>query len=304
VSGRRNGRELRLATRASLLALTQTRQVAKLLASGGVPVRVVPVSAGATGEGPLDKSRFVRAVDQVVLAGKADVGVHSAKDVPGDRPDGLALAAVPVRADPYDALCGARALDALRQGARVGTSSLRRRAQLRALRPDLEITELRGNVDTRLGRLKNGAFDAVVLAGAGLERLGIATGISLYPELLPAPGQGALMLETRADDEDALVLVARVDDQVAHRALMIERAVARVLDADCYTPFASHAVFDASGATVEVFAGAADGSVSGRVSLRTSAAATAVDSLAARAVERLVDDHPDAIRAAREAGVR
>jgi hydroxymethylbilane synthase len=294
-------RELRLATRASLLALTQTRQVAKLLAGAGVPVRVVPVSPG--GDGALDKSRFVHAVDQVVLAGRADVGVHSAKDVPGERPDGLALAAVPVRADPYDTLCGAAGLAELGRGAKVGTSSLRRRAQLRAARPDLEIAELRGNVDTRLGRLRNGAFDAVVLARAGLERLGIGTGASLYPQLVPAPGQGALMLEARADDDEALALVGRIDDPSAHRALMVERAVARVLDADCYTPFAAHAAIGASGVTVEVFAGAADGSVSGRVSLR-AANDMAVDSLAARAVERLLEDHPDAVRAAREAGVR
>jgi hydroxymethylbilane synthase len=302
MNNRARRRELRLATRTSLLALVQTRQVAKLLTGAGVAVRIVPVSAGSTGDSTLDKSRFVRAVDLVVLGGEADVGVHSAKDVPGERPPGLALAAVPRRADPYDALCGQPALAHLKPGGVVGTSSLRRRAQLRSIRPDLEINELRGNVDSRLRRLRTGQFDAIVLASAGLERLGMRADARLDRELVPAPGQGALMLETRADDFEALALVGRINEAVARRALEIERAIARALGADCYTPFGAHAAVGDAGVSVEVFAGAADGSVSGRV--RVDAVHEAAEAVAARALERLYDDHPDAVEAAREAGVR
>jgi hydroxymethylbilane synthase len=302
MNNRARRRELRLATRASLLALTQTRQVAKLLTGAGVVVRIVPVSAGSAGDSALDKSRFVRAVDHLVLSGTADIAVHSAKDVPGERPRELSLAAVPRRADPYDALCGRTALADLRPGARVGTSSLRRRAQLRALRSDLEISELRGNVDSRLQRLRAGQFDAIVLARAGLERLGISADGRLDRELVPAPGQGALMLEARADDYEAIALVGQIGDAVARRELEIERAIGRALGADCYTPFAAHAAIGNAGVSVEVFAGAADGSVSGRV--RVDAADEPAETVAARALEQLYGDHPDAVRAAREAGVR
>jgi hydroxymethylbilane synthase len=167
---------------------------------------------------------------------------------------------VPPRADPYDALCGAAALDALRAGARVGTSSLRRAAQLRALRDDLEILELRGNVDTRLGRLHGGDYDAIVLARAGLDRLGRgdeATGV--LSELVPAAGQGTLAVTVRSDDEAARAAVAAVTDDGARRCLLAERALVRALEADCHTPLGAHATLANGGLTLRAFVGAPDG---------------------------------------------
>ncbi len=195
---------IRLGTRGSALALAQAGLVAERLDDErrarpdhhhrGPPRRAVP---------PLeDKSRFVKEIEEALLAGEVDLAVHSAKDVPADLPDGLAIVGVPERADPRDALCGAHAIASLPEGATVGTGSLRRRSQLLALRPDLDVRDLRGNVDTRLRRLADGDYDAIVLAGAGLERLGRAgegspVGVA---ELLPAAGQGCLALEARADD--------------------------------------------------------------------------------------------------------
>jgi hydroxymethylbilane synthase len=157
-------------------------------------------------------------------------------------------------------------------------------------------------VDTRLQRLRTGQYDAIVLARAGLERLGIRADARLDRELVPAPGQGALMLETRVDDEEALALVGQINNAVARRALEIERAIGRALGADCHTPFAAHAAIGATGVSVEVFAGAADGSVSGRVRVRGTD--EAAETVASRALEHLYDDHPEAVRAARETGVR
>ncbi len=186
---------LRIATRGSTLALTQARQVAELL--GGAEL----VEASSDGE-PGDKSRFVRGVERALLAGEAEVGVHSAKDLPGEMPEGLEIAAVPAREDPADVWIGAGAsLDDVPEGARVGTASLRRRAQLLAARPDLRVEELHGNVDTRLRKLAEGELDAIVLAAAGLRRLGREEeiGFAIPAEaMVPAAGQGALALQVRA----------------------------------------------------------------------------------------------------------
>src|SRR5829696_9053969 len=162
---------IRIATRSSKLALTQARWVGDRL--GGAEL----VEATSDGE-PGDKSRFVRGVERVLLAGEAEIGVHSAKDLPGEMPEGLEIAAVPTREDPADVWIGAGAsLEDVPEGARVGTASLRRRAQLLAARPDLRIEELHGNVDTRLRKLEERALDAIVLAAAGLRRLGREAGI-------------------------------------------------------------------------------------------------------------------------------
>jgi hydroxymethylbilane synthase len=258
---------LRIATRRSALALAQARLVADALGGGSL---VEVTTAGDRGEAGGDKSRWVSALEEALLAGRADVAVHSAKDVPGELPAGLTIAAVPARADARDALCGARALDGLAPGARVGTSSLRRAAQLRAAREDLDVVSLRGNVDTRLRRLSEGDFDALVLAVAGLERLGRAgeAGATLgIDEMVPAPGQGALAIEARADDEAVLSRIAAIDHADSHTRLRAERALTRGLDASCRTPIGAHASFatpggatDASGAAVHAStAGAADG---------------------------------------------
>jgi len=192
---------LRIATRGSVLALAQAGQVAELL--GGAEL----VTVASDGE-PGDKSRFVRGVEQALLEDAADIGVHSAKDLPAELTEGLLLAAVPKREDPRDAWIGAgSSLDEVPEGARVGTASLRRRAQLLATRPDLRVEELHGNVDTRLRKLAEGELDAIVLAVAGLRRLGRADEIS-FPlpsgSMTPAAGQGSLLLQTRYGDEAAL----------------------------------------------------------------------------------------------------
>jgi hydroxymethylbilane synthase len=184
--------------------------------------------------------------------------VHSAKDVPARLPAGIVIAAVPPRADPRDALCGAATLAALAPGARVGTSSLRRAAQVRALRDDLEVIELRGNVDTRLRKLEDGGYDAIVLAAAGLERLGRGDAGTPLDELVPASGQGCLAVTTRAGEES---LVAEIDEPAAARALGAERALVLALEADCHTPVGAHAqVLGADALRLRAFVGAADGS--------------------------------------------
>jgi hydroxymethylbilane synthase len=251
---------VRLGTRGSALALAQARAVAEGL--GGVEIVTITTS-GDRDRARGDKERWVREIDAALLRGDVDLAVHSAKDVPAQLHDGISIAAVPPRADPYDALCGAPSLDALADRARVGTSSLRRAAQLRALRDDLEVLELRGNVDTRLGRLHAGDYDAIVLARAGLDRLGRgaeATGV--LDELVPAAGQGTLAVTVRAGDDAARAAVERVSDDAARRCLMAERALVRALEADCHTPVGAHAVLD-DGATLTLraFVGAADGAM-------------------------------------------
>jgi hydroxymethylbilane synthase len=246
---------VRIGTRGSALALAQARQVAALL--GGEHEIVEVVTSGDRGEAVSDKERWVRELDRALLDGDIDCAVHSAKDVPASLPDGLVIAAVPPRADPRDALCGAPSLAALANGARVGTSSLRRAAQLRALREDLEILELRGNVDTRLRKLAGGDYDAIVLAVAGLQRLGRGSEGTALDELVPAAGQGCLAVTTRAD---AKRLVAAIGDAPSARALSAERAVVRALEADCHTPVGAHAHLSRGVLTLRAFVGAPDGS--------------------------------------------
>jgi hydroxymethylbilane synthase len=216
------------------------------------------VTSGDRGGAASDKERWVRELDAALLDGSVDCAVHSAKDVPAEVPKGIVIAAVPPRADPRDALCGAATLAALAPGARVGTSSLRRTAQVRALREDLAVVALRGNVDTRLRKLEDGDYDAIVLAAAGLERLGRAAAGTPLDELVPAPGQGCLAVTTRAGEES---LVAEIDDTAAAWALAAERALVRALDADCHTPVGAHAQVLGSGALrLRAFVGAVDGS--------------------------------------------
>jgi hydroxymethylbilane synthase len=243
---------IRLGTRGSALALAQARWVAERLEDD---VELVAISTqGAVG----DKSRFVKAIEEALLAGTADLAVHSAKDVPGELPDGLSIVGVPERADPYDALCGATSLDELRPGAVVGTASLRRRAQLLALRDDLEVRELRGNVDTRLKRL--GDHDAIVLAQAGLDRLGRGAEGEPLEALVPAPGQGCLALEARADDEATAAAAERLTDRDALTALTAERALVTALDASCHTPIGAHARDRDGALLLSAFVGLPDGS--------------------------------------------
>jgi hydroxymethylbilane synthase len=226
-------------------------------------VEVVPIrTSGDAGAALGDKSRFVKEIEDALLRGDVDLAVHSAKDVPGELPGGLSIVGVPARADPRDSLCGAAGLDSLPAGASVGTSSLRRRAQVLAARSDLDVAELRGNVDTRLRKLADGDYDAVVLAAAGLARLGRDEGAVIDAgTMTPAPGQGCLALEARTDDERAAALAAAVTDRDALVALTAERAVVAELDASCRTPLAAYArQVHGGGLELSAFAGLPDGS--------------------------------------------
>jgi hydroxymethylbilane synthase len=250
---------IRIATRSSALAKAQARQIAEML--GGAEMVEVSSDGGAG-----DKGRFVRGVERALLDGEADVGVHSAKDVPAELTEGLTLAAVPPREDPADAWVGiGGSLEEVPEGARVGTASLRRRAQLLAVRPDLEVQELHGNVDTRLRRLNEGGIDAIVLAVAGLHRLGRAGEISFVlpaKEMTPAAGQGSLLLQIREGDEAALAAVEPVTDPPALRELTAERAVVALLGATCNSPLGVRGEVD-QGDTgrmrLEAFVGLPDG---------------------------------------------
>lgn len=220
----------------------------------------------ASDGGAEDKARFVRGVEQALLRGEAEIGVHSAKDLPAELTEGLMLAAVPPREDPRDAWIGVgSSLDEVPEGAKVGTASLRRQAQLLAARPDLEVSELHGNVDTRLRKLAEGELDAIVLAVAGLRRLGRADEIAFpIPEeaMTPAAGQGSLLLQTRANDEEALVAVEGLVDGPSLREVTAERAVVALLGATCNSPLGVRASVDLPSGQmqIEAFVGLPDGS--------------------------------------------
>jgi hydroxymethylbilane synthase len=237
--------------------LTQARLVGEML--GGAEL----VEVSSDGE-PGDKSRFVRGVERALLDGRAELGVHSAKDLPGTMPEGLEIAAVPPREDPADVWIGTGdSLEAVPEGARVGTASLRRRAQLLAARPDLRVEELRGNVDTRLRKLAEGELDAIVLAAAGLRRLGREEEIGfalLAEQMTPAPGQGSLALQVRADDAETAAAVAAIGDARALCELTAERAAVGVLEASCTTPIGVHARVGDERLVAEAFVGLPDGS--------------------------------------------
>jgi len=251
--------KLRLGTRGSALALAQASLVAERLHD---EVELVEITtSGDRGLGPGDKSRFTKEIEEALLREEIDLAVHSAKDVPGQLPEGLTIAGVPERADARDALCGAASIDALAEGAVVGTSSLRRRAQLAALRPDLDVRELRGNVDTRLRKLAEGKYDALVLALAGLERLGRGDEGAAIPEaeLVPAAGQGCLALEARSGDQRSADVAAAITDTGALARLTAERAVVTTLEADCHTPVGAYATLTEDALRMAAFVGTPDG---------------------------------------------
>jgi hydroxymethylbilane synthase len=259
---------MRIGTRRSALALAQAQLVADRLEAGNhVGCEIVPITTrgdrGASGE---DKSRWVADLEQALLSGEIDLAVHSAKDVPGELAEGLSLLGSPARAAAEDVICGAAGLEALRPGARVGTSSIRRVSQLRAVREDLELVSLRGNVDTRLRKLADGeeGLEAIVLARAGLQRLGRESELGAVLDIerfVPAPGQGLLALEGRADDADARQAVKAIADEVAVAALRAERALAAALAASCNTPLGAHAAPAAEGRLlVRAWVGLPDGS--------------------------------------------
>ncbi|WP_243716253.1 hydroxymethylbilane synthase [Actinomadura darangshiensis] len=232
------------------MATTQSQGVADALAQlTGHAVELV----GVTTQGDVSKALlaqiggtgvFVNALRDKVLSGEVDFAVHSLKDLPTSETPGIVLAATPARDDPRDALCGPAKLADLPRGARIGTGSPRRVAQLRALRPDLEIVPIRGNADTRLRKVTDGELDAVVLAHAGLKRIGRLDAVAEVFEpdqMLPAPGQGSLALECRADRDDLRALLGTVDDAPTRRTVTAERTVLAVLEAGCSAPVGTYA---------------------------------------------------------------
>lgn len=253
IVGSRTG--IRLGTRASALARWQAEWVARRLRERGLEVVLVPITTlgDRDVEGPISRfggtGVFTKELQQALLEDRIDLAVHSLKDLPTDSVPGLALAAVPERGPVADALVGriAASLEQLPAGAVVGTSSVRRRAQLLHVRPDLNFVALRGNVDTRLRKLEAGQCDVVVLAEAGLERLGLQGRISqrLAPEVvLPAVGQGALGLETRSDDPTSRAAAAMLDHPPTHAAILAERALLATLRGGCLAPIAAWARLD------------------------------------------------------------
>ena len=250
---------LRLGTRGSALALVQAKAVAKQL--GGAEIVSIKTADGDVG----DKARFVKAIERALLDGEVDLAVHSAKDLPSELPAGLEIAGVPAREDARDAYVGSvSSLGEVPEGSRIGTSSLRRRAQILALRPDLEVIEVRGNVDTRLGKLEVGDYDGLVLAAAGLRRLGRAEQISFaldLDELVPSPGQGALAIEAPHAEDRPVTAAESITDRGALGTLTAERSLVGALDASCNTPLGAHATLEQGGRMrMRAFCGLPDGS--------------------------------------------
>jgi len=259
---------MKLGTRGSALALTQAGLVRDRIAALGHEVELVVIRtsgderpAGEPAPETSDKERFVKEIEEALLDGRIDMAVHSAKDVPGELPDGLSIVGVPERADPRDAVCGVTALGELPEGAAVGTASVRRRSQLLAARPDLDVREVRGNVDTRLRKLADGDYDALVLAAAGLARLQRDEGTAVDAGvMLPAPGQGCLALEGRTGDADIVELAVELTDFAALVALTAERALVARLEATCDTPVGAFAQLQGDTLALHGYAGTADGS--------------------------------------------
>ena len=264
--------EIRIATRKSELALWQAEHVASRL--GELPqvsnVTLVPLST--RGDETLDKSLqkiggkglFIKELEVAMQAGEADIAVHSMKDVPADMPPGFSIAAVLERASPADALVSATAggLSELPDGAIIGSSSLRRQAQLLALRPDLTVRPLRGNVQTRLRKLDNGDFQAIVLASAGLQRLGLRSRITEEfdpQEMLPAAAQGVIGIECNQERVELRELLVALEHAGTKMTTLAERAVASTLGADCQSPVASFATIDDGTLTIDALVASADG---------------------------------------------
>jgi hydroxymethylbilane synthase len=278
---------IRLGTRGSALALVQAREVADRLTAGGVEVEIVTMRT--EGDRRADarlaviggKGLFVREIEDALLRKEIDLAVHSLKDLPAEPPDGLTLGAYPPRADARDVLVarGPVTVATLPAGAVVGTSSPRRAAVLLSVRPDLDVQPIRGNVDTRLRKLEGGGFEAIVLAAAGLERLGLTVP---HRELLdpnvfvPAVGQGILALEARVDDRTTLGHLAALDDAATRPCALAERACLQRLGASCNTPIAAHARLEQ--ATIRVTGLVA--SEDGRQILRANATGPAADASA------------------------
>ena len=265
--------DIRIATRKSALALWQAEHVSDALSALAEVGSVELVPLSTRGDEILDKSLqkiggkglFIKELEVAMQAGTADIAVHSMKDVPADMPAGFCIAAVLQRANHADALVGRKGcnFDSLPQGARVGSSSLRRQAQLKLMRPDLRIEPLRGNVNTRLAKLDNGDFDAIILAAAGLERLGLQHYISQQfttEEMLPAAAQGVIGIECLESDNALRSVLQELNHAPTAQTTAAERAIAKTLQANCQSPVATHAVIDNTSMTVTALVAMPDGS--------------------------------------------
>jgi hydroxymethylbilane synthase len=262
--------KLRLGTRGSRLALVQCEEVADALRATGADVEIVVIKTSGDRLAEIaladfgGKALFVKEIEEALLGGQVDVGVHSLKDMPAALPAGLTLGAYPPREDPGDVLLtrAPGGWDALPAGAAVGTSSLRRQALVLARRPDLRTKPIRGNVETRVDKLAAGVYDAIVLASAGLRRLGVdpphVTPLDVG-EFVPAVGQGILAVEAREADREVLELLRRLDDTRSRSEALAERAFLSRLGADCHTPVAGHAQSDGSALTLTGVVASLDG---------------------------------------------
>ncbi len=256
---------MRIGTRGSALALAQSGTVATAIDGAEVAViRTAGDEGGPAAAASDDKSRFVREIERALLDGEIDLAVHSAKDLPGELPERLALVGVPAREDPADVWIGpGGSIAEVPEGARVGTASVRRRSQILALRPDLEVVEVRGNVDTRLRKLAAGEVDGLVLAAAGLLRLGREAEIGFrfgLRALTPAPGQGSLALQARSGDGAAAAAAAAQTDRDSLVELSAERAVVAGIEAGCDTPVGVCARHGDGTLLIRGYAGLPDGS--------------------------------------------
>jgi hydroxymethylbilane synthase len=281
---------LRLGTRASALARWQTATIAAALRTvhPGLTCEEVTLSTEGDRDGqtPLPeiggKGVFTEALEEALRAGEIDVAVHSLKDVPVDDMPGLTLAALCMRTDPRDVVIARErwTLDTLPPGAVVGTCSTRRQAQLLALRPDLTLTSLRGNVDTRVRKALDGAYDAIVIAAAGVTRLGLRDAIAQYLPLemvLPAPGQGALAVQCRRDDAGTLALVNGLDEPAVRAATVAERGFLEGLGGGCAAPIAAHATLEGEGADARVRVEGLVAALDGRTMIRVGATGRPAD---------------------------
>ena len=301
-----------IGSRGSKLALWQARWIEARLQEAGRATRIeiikttgdkiTDVALAKVGAAVGGKGVFTKEIEEALIDGSIDLAVHSLKDLPTELPPGLALAVVPEREDPRDALVGFR-LDELPQGARVGTSSLRRAAQLRALRPDLAIGDIRGNVETRLRKRDEGEFDATLLACAGLRRLGLEDRITeaLDPAVMaPAVGQGALGIETREGDEETLAALRPIEHAPTRAAVEVERALLEALGGGCQVPLGAHARVDGDELHLVAAVVAPDGSKVIRTAMRGSFESPV--ELGRRGAEALLRDGAAALLEAAEVG--
>jgi len=293
-------RVLRIGTRGSRLALWQANHVKALIESTdstrGVEIAVIKTSGDRIQDRQLleigGKGLFVKEIQVALINGDVDLAIHSMKDYPAANPEELALACVPQREDPRDVLVlreGESAGD-LSTGARIGTGSLRRRHQITLLFPSSFVSGLRGNVETRLRKLDEGTLDAVVLASAGLKRLGFAPRISRFlsaDEMVPAVGQGALAIETRRDDHDLNLLLLRLQDEGARRAVDAERRFLKAIEGDCTTPLGVYASIDGGRVTIKAFLASKDGSE--HIKRQIEGSAREIEALVDRLVETFME---------------